>query len=587
MAVEAQGIDPGREHRTGHSSNLPDDKELRADLEVLRPLSDPELPGVVRINAVNRHLGFSGRCGLYFCMFLVSYAANLNWLTLGTYQGYATSTWERHSLLSTINVVRGVISAAVMPLTAKLSDLVGRVECFIIATLFFVVGLIVQASAHNIESFATGSLLVQIGYTCCQLLVEILVADTTSLRSRLFFLFLPSMPNIVNVWISGNVTSSVLTTTTWRWGVGIWCIVYPVCALPLILFLIIVGRRASKEEDYKGSSSIGKGHPPRMLISEMHHKLDLIGLGLLMAVLSLLLIPLTLAGGATSKWKIPGIITPVVLGALFLPLFILWESKAPHPLLPFKLLKDRAVWSAIGIAFFAAASFTTQSDFLYTVLLVGYDFNIMAATRVSVVSSFCEAVGGMAGGIIIFQFRRCKPMVIAGAALWFTAYALLYHYRGGPDSSSRAGVIAGQVLVGISAALVSFPNIIIAMTLTKHENLAVLTSVWLAMNWAGFALGNCVSGAIWTQTLYTRLHRDLDPINSTLADSVYAEPLYVVPGFPVGTAERSAIIESYRYIQRLLVITGMGLLVPVVLFAILLRNTKLHGHFGSGPPQKN
>lgn len=114
------------------------------------PVSDSLLPGVIQMKAINGRLGFAAHCCLYFSMFLLCYAANLNWLTMSTYQGYATSTWQQHSLLSTINVVRGVIAAAVLPLTTQLSDIVGRVECLMIATLFFVLGSILQASSSNI-----------------------------------------------------------------------------------------------------------------------------------------------------------------------------------------------------------------------------------------------------------------------------------------------------------------------------------------------------------------------------------------------------------------------------------------------------
>ncbi|OAA56253.1 Major facilitator superfamily domain, general substrate transporter [Niveomyces insectorum RCEF 264] len=555
----------------------PENGGSHARFDALGSTGEAELPGVVRMEAVNSHLTFGWRCGLYFSMFFVSYAITLNQLVSGTYQGYATSTWDHHSLLSTINVVRGVISAAALPLAAKLSDLVGRVECFVVASVFFVVGSIIQAAAQNIQAFATGSLLTQIGYTSVQLLVEIVVSDTTSLRSRLFFLFFPSFPNLINVWVSGNITSSILEATTWRWGYGMWCIIYPVCAAPFIIVLVMVGRGATKKDSRQGPSN--QTHFLRLSASEMHSKLDLIGLFLLTAALSLLLIPMTLAGGETQKWKTAGIITPVVLGAIFLPLFLFWESKAAHPLLPYSLFKDRSVWAAIGIAFFGAASYTTQSDFLFTVLLVGYDFSIEAATRVSVISSFMEAAGGILGGAVIYKFRRGKLLIIAGCVVWFVSYGLMYHYRGGSSGANRAGIIAGQVLVGTATSLVTFPNIIIAMALARHEDIAVLTSLWLAMNWAGFAVGNCVSGAIWTQTLYGQLQRDLGPVNATLVDLVYAEPLYVVPEYPVGTPERTAIIVSYKYIQKLLTLTGLGFVIPAFFFAFCLRNPKMKGYF--------
>ncbi|KPM42782.1 Siderophore iron transporter 1 [Neonectria ditissima] len=555
--------------KSGDESSAPIDEEM----------TDEKLPpGVIRMEAINEELSFWERCFVFFGLFLVCYALNLNNLTFGTYQGYATSSWQNHSFLSTINVIRGVISAAVMPLAAKLSDMIGRVESFAAGTVFYVTGIIVQASAQNIEAFAVGTLLFQIGYTCCQLLVEILVADMTSLRSRVFWLFLPAMPNIVNVWASGDLTSAILSRATWRWGIGMWSIIFPTCTIPLVAILVHVGRRASALTTKSEPSQRERRHFMALTL-DMADNLDLVGLFLLTTALSLFLIPLTLAGGESKKWSTPGIITTLVLGIILFPLFIIWEHKASNPLMPFSILKDRAVWGAMGITIFTSVSWTVQGDFLYTVLLVGYDFSIKAATRVSGLYAFCETVSGMVVGLIIFKVRRCKPFVVGGVLIWFIAYGIMIHFRGGPGSSSQSGIIAGQILLGGAGAMFPFPNIVVAMAMAKHKDIAVLTSLWLTMNWVGYAVGNCASGAIWTQTLYQTLQQNLGPINNTLADAVYASPLTVVPNYPVGTPERVGIMESYRHIQHLLTIAGICFVIPILFFALCIRNTKLRGQF--------
>lgn len=571
---------------TGGEKNI-DSKTIVLDNETENPsinhddrAQDGELlPGVAHMKAINESLTFRERCCLIFSLFLVCYALNLNNLTLGTYQGYATSSWDQHSLLSTINVIRGVISAAVMPLTAKVSDLVGRVECFAIATAFYVVGTVVQASAQNIETFAAGSLLFQIGFTCCQLLVEIIVSDVTSLRSRSLFLILPNMPNIINVWVSGDLTSAVLGHTSWRWGIGIWSIIYPLFTVPLVATIVLVGRRARLSHANSTSSETKPTASKASRLSDLAMQLDLPGLFFLTATLALVLIPLTSAGGQSQKWKTPGILTPIILGLLSLAAFIVWEKRAPRALIPISLCKDRAVWAAMGIAVFTSVSWTLQGEFLYTVLLVGYDFTIKAATRVSVLYNFSETIAGVLLGLVIFKVRRCKPFIIAGVLVWFVAYGIMIHFRGGSDSSSRAGIISGQVLLGAAGAMFPFPNIVIAMSVTQHKDIAILTSLWLTMNWIGYAIGNCIAGAIWTQTLFERLQRDLGPVNSTLVDAVYGAPLYVVPSYPIGTPERTAIVHSYRFIQQLMAIAAVSFVVPILFFALVIRNPKLKGQF--------
>src|SRR5689334_21856573 len=123
------------------------------------------------------------------------------------------------------------------------------------------------------------------------------------MRSRVFFSYIPAMPFLINTWISGNVSAAVLGATTWRWGVGMWCIIYPVCALPLIFTLWNTSRRARKSgalDNYKSSfQSLGAGR----LGIELFWQLDVIGIILLIAVFALILVPLTIAGGVSTTWR--------------------------------------------------------------------------------------------------------------------------------------------------------------------------------------------------------------------------------------------------------------------------------------------
>jgi SIT family siderophore-iron:H+ symporter-like MFS transporter len=67
-------------------------------------------------------------------------------------------------------------------------------------------------------------------------------------------------------------------------------------------------------------------------------------------VFSLILVPFTIAGSAKDQWRAPHIIAMLVVGLVLLPVFILWERRTRHPLLPFKLLRDRGAWAALCVA---------------------------------------------------------------------------------------------------------------------------------------------------------------------------------------------------------------------------------------------
>jgi hypothetical protein len=65
----------------------------------------------------------------------------------------------------------------------------------------------------------------KLGYTMLILLVEVIIADITTLRSRLVLSYIPTLPFLLNTWISGNVSEKVLAITTWRWAIGMWAFV--------------------------------------------------------------------------------------------------------------------------------------------------------------------------------------------------------------------------------------------------------------------------------------------------------------------------------------------------------------------------
>jgi SIT family siderophore-iron:H+ symporter-like MFS transporter len=63
--------------------------------------------------------------------------------------------------------------------------------------------------------------------------------------------------------------------------------------------------------------------------------------------------------------------------------------------------------------------------------------------------------------------------------------------------------------------------------------------------------------------------------NQTLAVEAYGNPFAVAVAHPFGTPERDGIVAAYRHTQRLLCITGICLCVPLLIFALLLRNPRL------------
>lgn len=138
-----------------------------------------------------------------------------------TFQGYATSSYGAHTLLTTMGVLQGVIGAAGQPVAAKLSDVFGRVELLVTGLTFYVVGTIVECTSKSVSHYSGGVVLYQIGYTIYGIIIQVIVTDLSSLRTRVFASLIPPAPYLINTWISANIIVHFTDTVEgWRWGLG-------------------------------------------------------------------------------------------------------------------------------------------------------------------------------------------------------------------------------------------------------------------------------------------------------------------------------------------------------------------------------
>lgn len=210
-----------------------------------------------------------------------------------------------------------------------------------------------MAGSNGVRAFASAQIFYSAGSTGIRILTQIFVADTSDLLNRALFSSLPDVPFLITVWAGPPLASNLLSHTTWRWGYGIWTIVLPVAFLPLALTLFLNMRKAAKlcllpSLPWKGQTIVGGA-------KTLWYELDIMGLLLLSAAISLILLPLTLASKAKDGWHNASIVAMTVIGCVCFVIFSFWEinSKlAPQPFLSFRILTNRTVLAGCAIAFF-------------------------------------------------------------------------------------------------------------------------------------------------------------------------------------------------------------------------------------------
>ncbi|KAF7791098.1 hypothetical protein EIP86_002059 [Pleurotus ostreatoroseus] len=246
--------------------------------------------GVKTVEAAEKVYGKYSKWLLFLGLSLAAYVYSLDSCTTSIYLSYVASSFEEHSLISSIEIAQTVIMVDA-----------GEV-------IFYIVGYIVVAAARNLGAVGAGIVLSSIGL---QLLTAIIIADTTTLKWRGLVNALMAVPFIINGFVGANISTQVIENSTWRWGYGMFTILVPVSLSPLVFTLFWAERKARR----LGLVEKALGRPAEqttpsrqkrtslpVLIWRWTEAFDLIGLVLLVVAVALILVPLTLSSTTSHGW---------------------------------------------------------------------------------------------------------------------------------------------------------------------------------------------------------------------------------------------------------------------------------------------
>ncbi|KAJ8068056.1 hypothetical protein OCU04_003633 [Sclerotinia nivalis] len=528
--------------------------------------------GVQNIEAVSMTWTTCSLVIAYISIFLISFTTSLESQVVMSLSIFATSSFNNHSLISTVLVVQSVVMAVIKTPMAKTADVFGRLEAFSISIFLAVLGGLTMATSTNVQTYAAAQIFYAAGSTGLQILQQIFIADTTDLINRALWSSLPQIPFLITVWIGAPIGDEILKTTTWRWGYGIWCILLPAVFLPLALSLFLNNRKA-KRANLTAPSPL-KGLGPIKVIKTLWNDLDIGGMILLSAAFALILIPLTIACKAPNGWASPDIIVMIVLGVVCLFSFPVWESVkklAPHPLIPLGLLKSRSFCAGCGIGFFYfMAFFLSVQPYFYSYLLVVQDLSIPAAGHVTQVFSFTATISSVIISFFIKYTKYYKPYITGGSLIYLMGIGLMYHYR--QENSSIAQFIGTQIAVGIGGGMLNVPaQLAVQASVPSHQNVAVATAVYLTCVEMGGAVGSAIAGVIWGHDIPKKLAEYSTTINSSAVYNSINNAL----AYPMGTPERIAINRAYQETMHKLLVVALCVSAPIVLLSLVVKNAKL------------
>ncbi|TDL21860.1 MFS general substrate transporter [Rickenella mellea] len=542
--------------------------------------------GVKKVEAAERVYGKYTKWILFVSLGLASYIYALDSSTTPAYLAFASSAFGEHSLISSIQVAQSIIIAVGKPVIAKVADVTSRASAYLAVLIFYVIGYIVIASAQNVGTIAGGIVIYAVynyqNNSGLQLLTQIIIADTTTLKHRGLLSSLVSLPFVVNAFIGPNISSRVLNWggegAGWRWGYGMFAILVPISLAPLIGTLFWAEHKARKLGVLSSPPSSPPSptsptlptsptyqsphpHPPRY--NTASSTLDLTGLVLLGGAVALILLPLTLSQTVRRGWKDPRLPILLVLGIILLVLFALWDLRyASRPVVAPRFVRNRSIVFACCVGFFDFMSFYLTFTYLYTFVLVVKPWSLLQSTYFMQTQTVALTVFGICAGFSMWWFRRYKFVLMGGLCVRLLGVGLMIHSRGA--NASTIELVWTQILQGIGGGLAAASAQVGAQASVPHADVAIVTAVVLLVTEIGGAIGGAVAGAIWTNTMPDRLVKYLPFLSENERAKLFGDITSVL-SIPRGDPTREGVIHAYDDTMKVMVIVATGLsVIPII-----------------------
>ncbi|CAK7243289.1 MAG: hypothetical protein STHCBS139747_004806 [Sporothrix thermara] len=525
--------------------------------------------GVQQVEAITQVWSKPTIVLMFVLIYLMNFALAFQQNIQGALSPYVTSSFDEHGMLATVGVVSTIVGGVSSLTVAKIIDVWGRIEGFCFMLLLLTMGQIMKAACKNIETYAAAQTLYWVGYTGLQYVLNVVMADMTTLKNRLLIFGINATPTIATVFAGSKIAQLYYDHLNYRWAFGSWVIILVGFATPILIVFILQARKARKLGIYPVRSNRTWWESTKHYTIEF----DVFGLLLCTAGFALVLLPFSLATSAPHSWSTGYIIAMWVVGGVCLMLFAAWEKfVAPVQYLPWRFLSDRTILGGSLVYGFMFCSIfcwdTYYSSYLQVVnnqsiTISGYILNAFSLGS-SFLSPFIGALCRFTGNY--------KWVGAVGLPLMIIGTGLLVKFR---EPGTGVGMLVfGQLLNGFGSGFLSLCSQMAVMAPVSHQEIAVVLAIYSMFGSIGASIGETIAGALWTNDLPKALYNELPEGSKNLTASIYGS-LVVQLSYPVGSPIRTAINDAYGSVMHKMVIAGAVFMVPTVFCVFIWRDINL------------
>lgn len=221
----------------------------------------------------------------------------------------------------------------------------------------------------------------------------------------------------------------------------------------------------------------------------------------------------------------------------------------------------------------SVAFYLSVFPYFYSYLLVVDNMGSTAAGHVTQTFSFTSTVASICVSFLIKYTKHYKYFVTLGGCIYLLGIGLMIKYR--QEGVSIATLVGTQIAVGIGGGCLNVPAQLGVQASASHGNVAAATAVFLTILEVGGAVGNAISGAIWTNNIPKKLAAYLPPETLDQATLIYGNVTLAQTGWPPGSPTRIAINRAYQETMHILLIVAVCVAAPIIPLSLLMKNYKL------------
>lgn len=246
-AADRPGAD---EASLGHDTDPTKTKSLvNADTE-----SDTQ-DGVQQADAVNLVWTRTALIFVYSFIFLNFCINSMEQQTSTNLVPYVVSDFSAHSLLPSISITAYVLSGVLKLPIAKLIDTWGRPQGLALVSGLATLGLALMAVCRDVKTYAAAQIFHGVGFSGFAYILDIIIADTSSLKDRALAFAFAGSPFLVTTFLGPPLAQWFLLHSSWRASFALFAVLTPLMATPIFLILHANVTKAKKLGILKVSKS--------------------------------------------------------------------------------------------------------------------------------------------------------------------------------------------------------------------------------------------------------------------------------------------------------------------------------------------